>query len=298
MRGSARWLSVATLSAAQLAPTLNGYTLAKGPPKTIRVPNASQLTSLQEVSVAGTLLKKQTIALDPAMGARKVSLGANGGAYGIEADGDLHFCLGGKPLTPHITCEVQHAAPWLGTFKASVGTPVTATGFFRCLFEHPGFHPNDDAHIFEIHPVRAVDLAGATHSFDIGLPDPQAIHTWLSPHPLNDQDGRIRVAYDGARDVLTFTNMDGQDENYVRVAGLVRDVRPGGTHASAFTLDSPDIGHPIEVLVLPGTTAAKQLGALTSTHATLVALRNIDLAQALGGAYLINLLAIDLQPGT
>jgi hypothetical protein len=290
---------MATLSAAQLAPILNGYTLAKGPPKTIRVPKASQLASLQEISVAGTLLKKQTIAIDPATGVRKVSLGANGGAYGIEADGDLHFCLGGKPLTPHITCEVQHATPWLGTFKASVGQPVTATGFFRCLFEHPGFHSNDDAHIFEIHPVRAVDLPGATHSFDIGLPDPQSIHTWLSPHPLNDQDSKIRVAYDATTDTLTFTNMDGQDENYVRVSGAASQVHrsPGGSSLSSFTLTSSDIGHPIDVLTLPGTRAAGELAKLTAANVTLVALRNIDFTRALAGSYVINLLAIDLQPG-
>jgi hypothetical protein len=290
---------MATLTAAGLAPILNAYSIAQGPPKTIRVPKAAELASLQDVSVSGILLKKQTIVLDPATGTRNVSLGANGGAYSIEADGDLHFCLGEQPLQPHITCEVQHAAPWLATFKASVGQPVTAIGFFRCLFEHPGFQTNDDAHIFEIHPVHAVDLAGAVHSFDIGVPDPAAIHTWLSPHPLNDQDGRIRVAYDGSRDILTFTNMDGQDENYVRVAGAVSNVRPGaaGTGPSTFTLTSPDIGHPIQVLALPGTNAARQLGALTSTHATLVGLRNIDLTEALAGRYVIMLIAIDIQPG-
>lgn len=287
------------IPATDLVPLVNGYSIRAGPPKAILVPKASSLAGLQDVTVSGTLLRKQVIVLDPATGARTVSLGANGGAYGIEADGDLHFCLGVSQLQAHITCELQRATPWLSTFQSSVGQPITASGLFRCLFEHPGFRTNDDAHIFEIHPVRGVNLAGKTQAFDVDLPDPQSIHTWLSPHPLNVQDGKIRVAYDRAGDTLTFTNMDGQDENYVRVAGALSNIGRGlgGTAPSAFTLTSADIGHPIQVLALAGTRAARQLGALTSGRITLVALRNIDLVQALAGNYVINLLAIDIQPG-
>jgi hypothetical protein len=287
------------IPASSLAPLLNGYTIDPGPPKQIVVPKASQLASLQDTTVGGTLLKKQVIALSAATGLRTVSLGANGGAYHIEADGDLHFCLGVRPLEPHITCEVQHATPWLATFQGSIGQPVTAGGLFRCLFEHPGFDANDDAHVFEIHPVYAASLAGKSVPFDVGLPDPGSIHTWLSPRPLNVQDDKIRVAYDGSRDALTFTNMDGQDENYVRVPGIMSHVQPGpgGTTPASFTLTSPDIGHPIQVLVLSETNAANQLKHLTTASVVLVALRGIDLSQALSGRYVIRLLAIDLQPG-
>ena len=272
-------------TAAELAPLVNAYTIRVGPPKTIIVPNASQLASLQDVAVSGTLLKKQEVSLDPATGRRTVRLGANDGAYGIEADGDLHFCLGVKPLQPHITCEVQHAAPWLPTFQSSVGQPIAANGFFRCLFEHPGLQSRDDAHIFELHPVYAVTFGSTPQTFDVGLPDPGSIHTWTSPHPLNVQDGRIRVAYDRGADTLTFTDMDGQDENYVRVPGTVSGIRPSpsGTAPASFTLTSADIGHPIQVLALQGTRAAGQLAALTATSVKLVALRGIDLRQALAG---------------
>jgi hypothetical protein len=298
MRESARCSPVTAIAATDLAPLLNGYTIRAGPPKIIVVARASQVASLQDVTVSGTLLRKQVIALDPATGSRTVSLGANGGAYTIEADGDLHFCLGVKPLTPHITCELQRAATWLPIFQASVGGPVAASGFFRCLFEHPGFDANDDAHIFEIHPVRAVSLAGKSQTFDVDLPDPNSIHTWLSPHPLNVQDARIRVSYDAAKDTLTFLNMDGTDENYVRLAGTVSGIQIGsGAAVSTFTLMSLDIGHPIRVFALPGTRAARQLAAFAGGSVTLVALRNIDLPQALRGAYVINLLAIDIQPG-
>jgi hypothetical protein len=263
------------------------------------VPNASSLASLQDISVSGTLLKKQVIAISPKTRKRSVSLGANGGAYGIEADGDLHFCLGVKPLQPHITCEVQHATAWLSTFEASVGQPITASGYFRCLFEHPGFQAKDDAHIFELHPVYEVGFSGKPQTFGVGLPDPGSIHTWTSPHPLNVQDGKIRVAYDRSADTLTFTNMDGQDENYVQVPGTVSGIRPspGGSTPASFTLTSPDIGHPIQVLALSQTNAARQFAHLTASDITLVALRGIDLTQALAGAYVIRLIAIDIQPG-
>lgn len=288
-----------TVTAAELAPLLNAYTIVRGPPKTIVVPNASKLASFQEVTASGTLLKKQTVKVSPTSGKRTVSLGANGGAYGLEADGDLHACLGGKPLEPHITCELQHAAAWLPAFQASVDQPITLSGFFRCLFEHPGFQANDDAHIFEIHPVRGVRLAGKAQTLDVDLPDSDSIHTWLSPHPLNDQDSKIRVACDRTTDTLTFSGMDGQDENYVRVPGIASNIHPGtgARTPSTFILTSPDIGHPVQVVALAGTRAARELGALTTNRITLVALRFIDLPSALKEEYLIRLLAIDVQPG-
>jgi hypothetical protein len=226
-----------------------------------------------------------------------VRLGQNGGAYGIEADGDLHFCLGTKPLQPHITCELQHGTPSLNLFDASTDQAITATGFFRCLFEHPGFASNDDAHVFEIHPVRGVTLGGQTQAFPVAVPDPTSIHTWTSPHPLNQQDDRIRVAYDGGTDTLTFTGMDGQDENYMRVAGNASAVNanPSPGSLASFTLTSADIGHPIQVVCLPDTTAAGQLQVLKGPQVTLIALRTIDLSQALSNRYAIRLLAIDIQ---
>ncbi len=288
---------MAPIPAAQLAPILNAYTVRMGPPKTIIVPHASAVAALQDVTVAGTLLKKQVIVLDPGTGQRTVHLGANNGAYSIEADGDLHFCLGTAALQPHVTCELQHGTPSLNLFNASTGQPITATGVFRCLFEHPGFASNDDAHIFELHPVRGVTLGGQTLAFPVDLPDPGSIHAWTFPHPLNAQDDRIRVAYDSARDTLTFTDMDGQDENYVRVAGTASNVQanPTGGALASFTLASPDIGHPIQVVCAPGTNAAVQLQRLAKPSVTLVALRSIDLQMALSGRYVIRLLAIDIQ---
>lgn len=285
-------------TAATLAPLLNAYTIRSGPPKAIVVPKASALTGFRDLTVDGTLLKKQIITLDPTTDQRIVALGANDGAYRIEADGDLHFCLGTRRLEPHITCELQNAAAWLSTFQGAVGQAITVGGFFRCLFEHPGFEPRDDAHIFEIHPVRAVSLSGELLAFNVDIPEQKSIHTWTMPHDLNQQDNRIRVTYDRGKDTLTFVGMDGLDENYVRVGGTVSNIHlnASGPAPATFTLTSPEIGHPIQGLCLQGTTAARELRQLQAPKVTLVALRNIDLTQALANRYVISLLAIDLQP--
>ena len=284
------------LTASELSSLANSYTIRSGPPKTVLIPNASKLAQLQEVSVSGTLLAKQFITLDPRTNKRTIAV--NPGGYTINPnDGDLHMDLGIGSLQAHITCELQNAQAWLSLVKASVGQQVVVTGFFRCLFEHPVFNPQDDAHVFEIHPVRAVNIAGKIQSFDVGIPDQQSIHTWTSPHPLNLQDNRTQVKFDPATDTLTFTGMDGADENYVRVGGTISQVQlnSGAGTPATFTLTSPDIGHAVSVYGLQGTNAARQLAHLNSSRISMIALRNIELVKALKGHYAINLLAIDIQ---
>ena len=290
---------MSALTAAQLTPFLNGYVIEPGPPKTIIVPNASKIAAFQDVTVSGTLLKKQLLTLTSGSTKRKAALAAGGGTYPKPgADGDLHFCLGVKQLQPHISCELQNAKAWIPLFNKSLGTKITVSGFFRCMFEHPGFRQNDDAHIFEIHPVRAVVIGGRLRSFDVDIPDQQSIHTWAIPHPLNNQDDRVKLKYDKAKDTLTFTDMDGQDENYVQVSGTVSQVKPngGGDTPASFTFDSAEIGKPLKAYCLHGTSAARQLGQLGSGSVSMVALRNIDLSEALKSRYVINLLAIDIKP--
>ncbi len=283
--------------ASDVSPLLNGYRIGLGPPKTIVIPSASRLAELQDVTINGTLLKKQIIVLDPKTNRRTVTLTPSQGVYGIEQDGDLHFDLGNKQLQPHITCELQNATAWLSLFNQSVVRPISVEGFFRCLFEHPGFDRNDDAHVFEIHPVRAVNIAGQLQGFNVDIPEQKSIHTWTQPHSLNQQDGRISVSYDSSNDTLTFKGMDGKDENYVRIAGSVSNVQPNlaGNLPASFTFDSTEIGYPIQAYTMQGTTAARQLRQLKNAQVSMIALRNIDLGQALKGSYVINLLAIDLQ---
>ncbi len=287
---------MASYKASDLGPVLNNYRIGLGPPKTIIIASASRLADLQDITVNGTLLKKQIIVLDPQTNRRTVNL-TESGVYGIEQDGDLHFDLGGKQLQPHITCELQNATAWSSMFNQSVGRPISVGGFFRCLFEHPGFDANDDAHIFEVHPVRAVNIAGQLQGFNVDIPEQKSIHTWTQPNSLNLQDRRITVSYDSSKDTLTFKGMNGKDENYVRVAGIVSNVQPNiaGSLPAAFTFNSTEIGYPIQVYAMQGTTAARELRQLKKAQVSMIALRNIDLAEALKGRYVINLLAIDLQ---
>lgn len=286
------------LTAAQLASLVNGFSIKAATPRSIVIPKASKLAGLQDVTVTGALLKKQFVTLNPATNKRTAALAKGGGQYAAEAgDGDLHFCLGAKQLQPHIACELQNAKAWVSQFNQARGKAITVSGFFRCMFEHPGFRKNDDAHVFEIHPVRAVNLGGKLQAFNVDIPEQKSIHTWTKPHPLNQQESRIKVKYDKARDALTFTNMDGMDENYVSVSGNVSNKKlnaSGGAPAS-FTLTSTEIGHPVQVYCMQGTTAARQLRQLKKTAIQMVALRNVDLAQALKGKYEIELLAIDIR---
>src|SRR6266568_2990394 len=252
-----------TLNATQLAPLLNSYAINPGPPRTIVVPHASKLAALRDVTVLGTLLPKQVLLLK--MGAPQIprppaTQVGNGGYHKAEADGDLHFCLGVKPLQPHIPCEIQHATNWLTVFNQLIGQQIRVSGFFRCLFEHPGFNPKNDAHIFEIHPVRAFQQGNALHPIDVVKPD--VIHPWSAR--LNQQDAAVKVQYDKAKDRLTFS--------------------------------SPQIGHAVAVYCLQDTTAATELRKLKKQTITLVALRNIDLAQTIKTVnYVISLVAIDIQ---
>lgn len=286
---------MSTLTAAELSPLTNGFKIAGEPPRRITVPNASKLVGLQEVTVSGVLLPRQLVRLDPVSNQRAAR---SGGDYHVESnDGDLHFCLGTAPLEPHIGCELQNAKAWIATFKKFVGQAIEVTGFFRCLFEHPGFRKNDDAHVFEIHPVRAVTLGGKVYPFDVDVPDQAAIHAWTTQSPVNKQDQAIKVTYGG--DTLVFEHMNGADENYVRLSGSVSNIHApaSGSTLPSFSFTSPAVGHPLKTYCLPGSSAARQLQHLKTKKIKMVALRNIDLDQATKGRYLINLLAIDITGG-
>ncbi len=283
------------LNSSDLSTQVNAYTISDGRTKRITVPGASKFAQLQEISITGELLPRQFIAIDLKTNKRTVSAHPDG--YSINPnDGDLHLAIGPARLQPHITCELQAATRFLSTFKRAVGQQIAIGGFFRCLFEHPGFAADDDAHIFEIHPVTQAAVAGKTLSFEIGIPDQQSIHTWTNPRPLNVQDKKIQVNYDQTSDALTFSGMDGSDENYVRVGGMISQVQLNNIGGPAtFVLSSPEIGHSVRVFCLQGSKARKQLNSLKGSKVSMVGLRNIDLAEALKSRYTINLLGIDIQ---
>jgi hypothetical protein len=280
-----------------LSSLVNGYTLTQNP-RTLVVPQASVLEKIQleEISLSGTLLPKQIVNIDPNTNERTARLAGGNGTYTIEKnDGDLHFCVGTDPNAQvHVPCELQNAAGWDAPFNSAVGQPITVSGFFRCLFEHPGFSGTADGHIFEIHPVRTFVLNSQLNTFDVD-PPPTLAHSWSQR--LNDQDSKVKVEYDAPSDTLTFRNLAGMDTNYVSVSGTVSNVQLNDASTpAAFTFDSQDIGYLIQVFCLQGTSALRQLRALgNGASIQLIALRNINLSHALGGTYSISLLGIDLQ---
>ncbi len=293
--------TIKPLKADYLAKLVNGYQLKiSGATKTIVIPHATELANFQDITVDGNLLPKQSISRSSAS-KNPVVVSKKPGTYKVEAnDGDLHFGLGAKAGLPHVACELQNAKAWLTKFNAALNKSISVSGFFRCMFEHPGFQKNDDAHIFEIHPVRAVSLGGHINSFNVDTPDQKAIHTWLKPNDLNKSDKMVKVKYDKGKDDLTFTGMKGWDENYVGVAGNISriNLNSNGQNPASFTFSGGGIDHPLQAFCLQGTTAATQLLKLSRAKQTIVkmvALRNIDLPQALKGVYSINLLTIDIH---
>ncbi len=298
---------MATLDAGELATMVNSYSISRARPKEITIPTATELSGYRDVTVTGTLVGRQLMQIQadgitrkPAPPSKKL-----GDKYPLQADGDVHFSLGTSAGKAHVACEVQRARRWLHTINDSIGNQITVSGFFRCLFEHPGFAKGADAHIFEIHPVREIDFGDGNGSqpFKVGKPEPQSIHKWINKQKkrnLNTEDAKTTVEYDPTSDSLTFSGMKGMDLNYVDVKGTVSGIqlKKNSSEPAVFTFDGDDIDNPVTVYCLKQTNASEQLeGLKKSTHAIrMVALRNIDLAEAKDGSYTINLLAIDIKP--
>jgi hypothetical protein len=277
-----------------LAALINDYTITKQARNNqIVMRHISILAKLRDVTVAGILIHKQLASID-ANGKRTYSPPQ---PYGIEGDGDVHFSLGTKENAAHVPCEVQHGHDYLATINSTIGKQVVVSGFFRCLFEHPGFAAHVDAHICEIHPVRALQLPTGTLTFDVARPDAPAIHPWRPT--VNTQDAAVQVTYDDRTDTATFDKVHGMDTNYVQVSGTLNsiDLKKTSPEPAQCTFTSPDIAAgPIDVFCLKGTNAAGQLELLKKgAQVDLLGLRNIDLTQVMKNRYVINMLGIDIQ---
>jgi hypothetical protein len=212
----------------------------------------------------------------------------------LEEDGSLAFSVGVRDLRPHIVCRIQDGLPWLSLINQSVGKRVSAGGFLRCFFGSPGVDPHDNAHIFEVHPVRTVEIGGESHGCELDVPA-RRIQDWTSD--LNRLDERREVRYWKGTDMLVFTNIEAEKEEYVQVTGHASDITLNiSTNRPAwFILTSADVARQVKVTCLHGTRAARQLRSLTSTHVAVIGLRSIDLARALEERYRINLLATEIQ---
>lgn len=76
----------------------------------------------------------------------------------------------------------------------------------------PGFDPRENAHIFEIHPVRTVEIAGELHSVELNAPT-SLVQDWTPD--LSRLDELRKVRYWKGSDVLVFSQIEVEEQQYV-----------------------------------------------------------------------------------
>jgi hypothetical protein len=248
----------------------------------------NDIAKIQEITVRGILLNNQFMTWDSRLIKRRVSVGRKAGVYVLQDDGSLEFCLGVKSIQPHVVCRLQCAAAWLGHFNKAIGKRISVSGFLRCTFQTAGFNRSDNAHIFEIHPVRTVQIDGELHSIELDVPH-ASVKDWNDE--LNNVDEQRQVRFWKGGDRLVFSNVEIEKQTYVRVTGNAGDIKLNlSTNRPAwFILDSPQTRRQVKVTCLQGTRAARQLRDLHSSQATVIGLRSVDLGRALEDRYRINL---------
>jgi len=173
------------------------------------------------------------------------------------------------------------------------GSPWRATCAVR--LKRAGFNDHNNAHIFEIHPVRTLEIDGELHSMEPSVPI-SLIRDWTPQ--LNELDERREVRYWKGRDALVFSNVEIESNTYVWISGRASEITlNNSTNRPAwFILNSPQLQRQVKVTCVQGTRAARRLRDLGSSWVSVIGLRSIDLPRALEDRYRINLIAIDVEP--
>jgi hypothetical protein len=176
----------------------------------------------------------------------------------------------------------------------SVGAKVTITGFLRSSFEYPGLESTDYARIFEVNPMRSLEVDGEVWTFD--LSHPAVVRDWTAE--LNETDECRNVQYWKGRDTFVFSNIGTEERGFFRVTGDVRDIKlnNGSSRPAWFVLNKENASRQIRVTCLQGTRPARVLRTLGSERVSVIGLRSIDLVRALEDRYRINFIAFDLEP--
>jgi hypothetical protein len=127
----------------------------------------------------------------------------------------------------------------------------------------------ENAHIFEIHPVRTLEIDGELHSVELIAPT-FSIQDWI--RELRSLGERCKVRYWKGSDTFVFSHVDVEEQHYVRVAGSVSDLTlNASTNRPAwFMLENAEIGRQMQVTCLQGTRAVRQLRDLDSTKISLI----------------------------
>lgn len=144
--------------------------------------------------------------------------------------------------------------------------------------------------------MRTVEFDGEMHSVELHAPTSE-VQEWTPD--LSDLDQRRNVRYWKGSDMLVFSHIDVEGQQYVHLAGRVSDItlNVSTNRAAWFILENAEIGRQVKVTCLQGTRVVRQLRDLDSTEVRVIGLRSIDLAKALEDRYRINLVAIDIQAG-
>ena len=257
------------------------------------IPNASRVAKIQEVTIRGTVLRPQTAHWNPRTLRHRFVLGRSKDRYALFNDGSLSFFIGVKSLQPHITCVISDGDGVLSQIN-SVGAKVTITGFLRSSFEYPGFQSTANARIFEVNPIRSLEVDGEVWTFD--LSHPSVVRDWTAE--LNETDERRKVQYWKGRDTFVFSNIGTEERGFFRVTGDVHDIKlnNGTSRPAWFVLNKENASRQIRVTCLQGTRPARVLRTLRSERVSVIGLRSLDLVRALEDRYRINLIAFDLEP--
>jgi hypothetical protein len=176
----------------RLAPMLSKYILNAGPPSTVMIPNASRLSKIQEVTIRGTVLRKQNSHWDPSALRLRISSGRSSDHYTLRNDGSLEFCIGVKPSQPHVNYVLLNDGSALLSSVNFPGTRITVSGFLRCSLGTSGLEAMGNARIFELNPIRSVEIDGEVQTFDLSCSE-ALVRDWTLA--LNEVDERRTVQY-------------------------------------------------------------------------------------------------------
>jgi hypothetical protein len=225
------------------------------------IPNASRLAKIQGITIRGTVLRPQTAHWDPRTLRQRLVSGRSKDRYIQLHDGSLSFFIGVKSLQPHVTCVMSDGEAVLSQIN-SVGAKVTITGFLRSSFEYPGLESTDNARIFEVNPIRTLEVDGEVWTFD--LSHPSLVRNW--PAELNEADERRKVQYWKGRDTFVFSNIGTEERGFFRVTGEVHDIKlnNGTSRPAWFVLNKGNATRQIRVTCLQGTRPARALRTLKS----------------------------------
>src|SRR5215467_14187645 len=107
-------------------------------------------------------------------------------------------------MQPYVVCRLQCAAAWLVRFNQAIGKRISISGFLRCAFDKAGFSRDDNAHVFEIHPVRMVEIDGELHGIELDVPT-ASVKDWNDD--LNNVDEQRQLRYWKGSDRFVFSNI-------------------------------------------------------------------------------------------